>query len=57
MRRQRVDQVEKRRTLVELNLIGDGKNRSAAANRGCASLITRLLGGAVFLLLLRLGLG
>lgn len=56
MRRRRVD-VEKRRPRVELNLIGEARNRSLQASRGCASFISRFLGGAVLLLLLRLGLG
>lgn len=56
MKRRRVDPVEKRRPLVELNLIGEAKSRSAAAPKGCASRIMRFLGGAVFLLLLGPGL-
>jgi hypothetical protein len=55
MRRRRVE-VERRRPTVELNLIGEAKNRSAAAGRGCLSLISRLLGSALFILLLRMGL-
>jgi hypothetical protein len=55
MRRRRVD-VERRRPLVELNLIGEAKKRSSAVSTGCASLIGRFLGGALVVLLLRLGL-
>lgn len=57
MKRRRVDQVEKRRRLVEINLVGDARARAASPSRGCATLISRFLGGALFILLLRLGLG
>jgi hypothetical protein len=51
MRRRRAAQVEKRRPQVEINLIGEAKNRTSAGRKGCASLISRLLGGAVLLML------
>jgi hypothetical protein len=57
MKPKRQDQTEKRRRLVEINLLSETKARSAAASKGCAGLISRFLGGAVLVLLLRLGLG
>jgi hypothetical protein len=47
---------ERRRAKVELNLISEAKERSKVASRGCASLIGRLLGGALLLVTLALGL-
>lgn len=55
MKRRRVD-VERRGPRAELNLIGEVRKRSSGASRGCASLISRFLGGALLLLLLKLGL-
>lgn len=43
---------ERRRPTAELNLMSEAKARSAAASKGCASLI-----GRVFVLLMILGLG
>jgi len=42
MRKRRVQQTERRRPLVEINLAGESKTRSAAASKGCAALLSRL---------------
>lgn len=47
MKRRRVEQTERRRPLVEMNLVGEAKTRSAAASRGCAALLGRVLGGVL----------
>lgn len=57
MKPRRVEQVDRRRPRVELNLTGEVKKRTAGASRGCSSLIARLLGLALVILLVRSGLG
>lgn len=42
MKRRRVQQPERRRPLVEINLAGDTRPGSAVRRRGCASLLTRI---------------
>ena len=57
MKKRKIERAERRRPLVELNLLGETRSRSSATSRGCAALLGRLLGGTVFILLLKLGLG
>ena len=50
MKRKRVERIERRRALVEINLIGDSRSRPAAiGRRGCMSLISRNAALAVVL--------
>jgi hypothetical protein len=57
MNGRRVEREERRQPHVELNLASDAKVRSAAASKGCLSMIKRIFTGAVFLMILGLGLG
>lgn len=52
MKQKQPDKVEKRRPLVDLNLVGDTRIRSVSASRGCASLVGRLLAGLLLLVCL-----
>jgi hypothetical protein len=56
MKRRQVEHTERRRPMVEMNLLGEVKARSGTRSRGCASLLGRLMGGAALLLLLWPGL-
>ena len=39
MRRKRTEQAERRRPLIELNLISEGKGKKAVRRRGCVSFL------------------
>ena len=56
MKRRRIERVERRRALVELNLVGDVKTRSTRGPRGCASLFGGILIDVAILVLAVLGL-
>jgi hypothetical protein len=48
MKRRKVEHVEKRRPLVELNLLADPKaSRLSVSRKGCASFLTPVLLGLV----------
>lgn len=55
MRRSHRKQPEKRRPLVEFNLVGDAK-ASRRVPRGCASLLSRVLLGIALLITVGAGL-
>lgn len=57
MKRRRIERPERRRALVEMNLLGESKARSIVARRGCAAMLGRLLGGVLVVLVLGSGLG
>lgn len=54
MRRSRRQQTERRRPLVEFNMLGDAKT-SKRRRAGCASLLSRLLLGIAFLIAVGVG--
>jgi hypothetical protein len=57
MKRRKVEHVEKRRPLVELNLLADPKgNRLSAGRKGCLSFLTPILIGVVALVIVVSGL-
>ncbi len=55
-RKRRVEQPDRRRPLVEMNLLAESKARSAVGSRGCASLLSRLFAGGLICMLLWQGL-
>jgi len=56
VKQRRVERVERRRALVELNLVADAKTRSARGPRGCGSLFGGILIDVAILVLAMLGL-
>jgi len=56
MKRRQIERVERRRSLVDLNLLGEAKARARTGARGCASLLGRLLIDAALVVLLAAGL-
>jgi hypothetical protein len=57
MKRRQIEQhVERRRSLVDLNLLGEAKARARTGARGCASLLGRVLIDAALVVLLAAGL-
>jgi hypothetical protein len=56
MKRKRPQQPEKRRMLVELNLLDESRARLATSSRGCASLLGRFMVGAIVCLAVWQGL-
>ena len=55
MKRRRLEQIERRRPVAELNLLGETKRRLVGARRGCLSLFSSLL--VILLTLVVLGAG
>lgn len=56
MKRRRVEVQERRRPLVEINLLGQAKGRAAAASRGCLSLLGRSMFVVVGIAIVAMGL-
>jgi len=56
MKKKREERVERRRPLVEPNLIGESKNRSVVSPRGCLSFFSPILVGLMGFGLLAVGL-
>ena len=56
MKRRRVEVQERRRPVVEINLLAQAKGRAAAASRGCLSLLGRSTLVVVALAIVGLGL-
>ena len=56
MKRRQIERVERRRSLVDLNLLGEAKTRARTGARGCASLLGRVLIDAALVVLLAAGL-
>lgn len=56
MKQRRVEQPDRRRPAVEINLIGEAKARSARATKGCASLLGRVFLGALVFIIVWQGL-
>lgn len=56
MKRKQIERVERRRSLVDLNLLGEAKARARVGAKGCASLLGRILIDAAVLVVLVAGL-
>lgn len=56
MKRRAVERVERRRPMVEMNLVGEPRPRLSLPRKGCLSFLTPVLAGLVALLIVEAGL-
>lgn len=56
MKRRRIEHEEKRRPLVEMNLIDEARPRLGVSRKGCLSFLTPVMLGVAALLIFGLGL-
>jgi hypothetical protein len=56
MKQRRSDRVERRRPIVEINLVGENKSHASSRRRGCLSFLTPVLVALAVLLAAVLGL-